>query len=160
MLLIPFTFSGSSFFQELLYRNDLFSFGTLWSLQWSGSRKYPHCLHLYSCYANIMNKVHPHRWAWFRRNCKKLYTGWEILYSLSSGFVSLNQYVQGTGGIAGIPHVPGPFSAFCPSALYVYLPCFKQACLGTPRLLCQKRQRLRLWYRTPCTVSSAPHSQD
>lgn len=76
MLLIPFTFSVSSFFQELLYRNDLFSFGTLWSLQWSGSRKYPHCLHLYSCYANIMNKVHPHRWAWFRHNCKKLYIGW------------------------------------------------------------------------------------
>lgn len=159
MLLIPFTFSVSSFFQELLYRNDLFSFGTLWSLQWSGSRKYPHCLHLYSCYANIMNKVHPHRWAWFRHNCKKLYIGWGNSVFAQQRLCLLEPVCTRHRGHSG--HSTGARSfAFCPSVLYVYLPCFKQACLGTPRLLCRKRQRLRLWYRTPRTVSSAPHSQD
>lgn len=92
MLLIPFTFYGSSFFQELLYINDLFSFSTLWSLQLSGSRKHPHCL-IYIPVMLTMNKRKRHCWTWFRHNCKS-YIEWEIPYSLGSSFVSLTQYIQ------------------------------------------------------------------
>lgn len=150
---MPSTFSGSSFFQELLYINDLFSSGTLWSLRWSGSREYPSCLHLYSWYANIIrwNLVVGHGLDIIVKSCTRVGSS---VFAQQQLCLLEPVYIQGTWCIAGFQYTPGPFSSFCPSGrLFAFIyRVSKQACLGTPLSLCWKWHCLCLWYQIPCSL--------